>query len=255
MGMESVAVPDTAACNHCGYALRDLPKPTCPECGRDFDPSDPASFVDLATWRFWHRWASPPRDWHLIAMVTISAVGLLSATAPERSFACLLMGRFIPALPPPVQLTAGFLFVAPMADYAVRTGAALLKRAARGAHTPAAPDPRRWRWLVTPLCVVLVVAATLTDWPMRVRFLVSLPAFQAAATRSLGRTPRWTGPQRIGLYRIEGIMSDAPGAVYFKTIGRPRYPRTFVGFVFRPQNAPSAFRRSRLLSRWYAENW
>src|SRR5438045_4421546 len=30
-------------CLTCGYALRGLPTPRCPECGREFDPMDPAT--------------------------------------------------------------------------------------------------------------------------------------------------------------------------------------------------------------------
>lgn len=46
----------TMACLGCGYALDALPLPRCPECGRTFDPADPATFVGLTppqprTWR------------------------------------------------------------------------------------------------------------------------------------------------------------------------------------------------------------
>jgi hypothetical protein len=32
-------------CLTCGYDLRGLPEPRCPECGRGFDPDDPATFA------------------------------------------------------------------------------------------------------------------------------------------------------------------------------------------------------------------
>ena len=31
-------------CLGCGYDLRGLPEPRCPECGRPFDPGDPPTF-------------------------------------------------------------------------------------------------------------------------------------------------------------------------------------------------------------------
>jgi hypothetical protein len=31
-------------CLGCGYILDGLPEPRCPECGRPFDPADPATF-------------------------------------------------------------------------------------------------------------------------------------------------------------------------------------------------------------------
>ena len=39
-------IPSTARCLRCGYFLRGLPTPVCPECGRAFDPAD-ASTYDL----------------------------------------------------------------------------------------------------------------------------------------------------------------------------------------------------------------
>jgi len=40
----SVPLPSGACCLGCGYALRGLPESVCPECGRVFDPGDPATF-------------------------------------------------------------------------------------------------------------------------------------------------------------------------------------------------------------------
>lgn len=35
-------------CLKCGYELRRLPEPICPECGRAFDPNDPSTFASPA---------------------------------------------------------------------------------------------------------------------------------------------------------------------------------------------------------------
>jgi len=40
----ATAIPPDAQCSSCGYALRGLPSPVCPECGRGFDPADPSTF-------------------------------------------------------------------------------------------------------------------------------------------------------------------------------------------------------------------
>ena len=37
-------------CLGCGYSLRGLPQPVCPECGRGFDPDDPETHVTPARW-------------------------------------------------------------------------------------------------------------------------------------------------------------------------------------------------------------
>lgn len=44
-------LPDTACCRKCGYLLRGLPEPVCPECGRVFDPTDPGTYAPSAAWR------------------------------------------------------------------------------------------------------------------------------------------------------------------------------------------------------------
>lgn len=39
------ALSDNACCLGCGYLLRGLDLPTCPECGRGFEPSDSKTFA------------------------------------------------------------------------------------------------------------------------------------------------------------------------------------------------------------------
>jgi len=46
------AIPAAARCLSCGYLLRGLPTPVCPECGRIFDPSNAATYdVRPPDWR------------------------------------------------------------------------------------------------------------------------------------------------------------------------------------------------------------
>jgi hypothetical protein len=43
-----------AICRNCGYPLVGLPSHRCPECGGDFDPADPRTFlIGQSAW-FWH---------------------------------------------------------------------------------------------------------------------------------------------------------------------------------------------------------
>ena len=45
MALETLPVPDAARCKTCGYALRGLCDPRCPECGGPFDPNDPTTYA------------------------------------------------------------------------------------------------------------------------------------------------------------------------------------------------------------------
>ena len=44
VGNEQIDVPEEARCLGCGYWLRGLTTPMCPECGRAFDPGDLSTF-------------------------------------------------------------------------------------------------------------------------------------------------------------------------------------------------------------------
>jgi len=69
-------LPSVARCLGCGYELRGLPEPVCPECGRVFDPTDPTTF-DTRT--------DAQRRRHVFRRVAIvvAVVGLITAFAPR----------------------------------------------------------------------------------------------------------------------------------------------------------------------------
>lgn len=52
---QPTTLPDTACCLGCGYLLRGLQQPICPECGRVFDPRDKKSFASNRTDRLLRR--------------------------------------------------------------------------------------------------------------------------------------------------------------------------------------------------------
>jgi len=61
-------------CRGCGYRIDlDLPEHRCPECGRDFDPTDPYSYLAGAgrPERPWHRIVRAPALW-LIALAPVA---------------------------------------------------------------------------------------------------------------------------------------------------------------------------------------
>ncbi len=43
-------------CAGCDYSLEGLPESRCPECGREFDTANPATFELTPPYRFWRYW-------------------------------------------------------------------------------------------------------------------------------------------------------------------------------------------------------
>ncbi len=75
--------PESACCLGCGYLLRGLEQPVCPECGRKFDHGDPKSFAASPKVRVWRRWR-----WRLVGLFAF--VLLLIVAAPRgRQFGTL----------------------------------------------------------------------------------------------------------------------------------------------------------------------
>lgn len=60
-----IQVPEQARCLTCGYQLRGLDEPVCPECSRQFDPDDPKTFN-----------ADPPKRWRR-RLIKWAIIGLL----------------------------------------------------------------------------------------------------------------------------------------------------------------------------------
>lgn len=63
---------EEAYCITCGYSLRGLPEPVCPECGRRFDPNDSATFDTDAHRRRRRKWVKRGLVACLIAVFTFA---------------------------------------------------------------------------------------------------------------------------------------------------------------------------------------
>jgi len=220
--MASTSIPDTAVCLGCGYSLRGLPKPVCPECGREFDPADPATFKDTgkprSLWRtgigspeFWSLFAAPPPMWEIVvtAIMAAQAINLGSIPFGNASLDITgLVGILTPCL---------VLLVVPVVvtSYVVRSIA--VRRANRPITSAAgaALRRRRWRWLVLPACIMLAASVIVYPWPLRVRFALSRRSFERTANSALNGTLKRRDYQWIGLYRVGNIHIEA-GQVDFQ---------------------------------------
>jgi hypothetical protein len=197
--MMCASVPDTAVCLVCGYSLRGLPEPVCPECGRVFDPADPATFKDLDEPTLWSRWARPPSIIEMIIAAVIAAGVIHLGSIPFRvwppDITALLAGVF-PCL---ILLAVTSLVI----SYLLRS--IMTYRSDRPIGRTTKVSCRRWRWSVLPLCIILVATVLIYPWPLRLRFGVSRRSFERAAESALRGALKIQGQEWIGLYRVNKV--------------------------------------------------
>jgi hypothetical protein len=224
-------------CLGCGYILDGLPENRCPECGREFDANDPGTFQVAYSRRAWWFWANPPRWWGLLPVAVCGAWFIYRASEPPQF---LLRYFGMPCL--------GLLLVGLCClDYLVRLIVVIAACRKPGYREDGAGVKQWWRWVVPPLVVILMFSG---DWPMRLRFAISRPAFERAARAALVGNPPAT-PGWVGSYYVERVYAAPEGIVYFQT----GYDfADYVGFVYRPEET-TAKGYQRLAPAWYMERW
>ena len=231
--------PPAKRCLHCSYILDGLPENRCPECGRPFDPHDPRTYQLGHRRPFLQRWANPPPLWNLLIVALLTGATLTD------------MSRQIDASP--IMCCLAPLLVAVLAgDYALRVAALITYRSREMPHGNAIPSRRPRRWIVPAVCVLLVVSAEVTRWPLRARFHFSRPAFEQATRNIQNGTQSNLGAQRIGLYHVQAVEVWPDGRICFvtgDTIGDP------AGFEYNPANPPGNRMFPQLAPRWYAAVW
>jgi len=198
-----VQVPSVAICKVCKNPLFGASKSFCPECGRDFDPSDSATFERQNVMNQVY-WMQPPY-WFmsLLALgMTFLVVSDASMPGPSSLIICILplFGLFV------------------IADWLMRIYYVSPLKRRSSSFDARRPRRSRWHWAILPFCIALVASTINRDWPLQIRFRLSKSAFDAKATamRS-GQIPRIEN-QWIGWYRIQsGYLNQRDGVVYFDT--------------------------------------
>ena len=202
----SAEMPETVRCLGCGYRLRGLAGTVCPECGRRFDPADPTTYGPRRRWRP----AGPPSLLECLACGLLALYVLLEASGPPR------WGSTVTCV---VAFVAVPLWLVLVAFYVVRL-LAVLRDAGRARCDPDDEQrTRSLRWVVLPLCVLLILSSFLYPWPLMVRFNLSRSAFDALLKDY--EAGEFTAGQSVGLYYVhgafEGYPYERPGAVAFQT--------------------------------------
>jgi hypothetical protein len=204
---KTLGLPEDACCLKCGYLLRGLSKPRCPECGRYFDRADPCTYGPLPrrVTRWQQRYAGTP-SWPKVTVIFAASLYFLEGSTRP--------GAFRDAGSDSWQLTAA-LWLGVALDYAVTIAASVssawqMGRVSKGQRYGAA-----LRWMLIPAALLLVFLCAASSSPADLRFAASRPALERAARDVLlGR--QVPTPRRIGLYWIWriGVLDESVG---FKT--------------------------------------
>jgi hypothetical protein len=176
-------------CRDCNYPLRDLPEPRCPECGRAFDPNDPATMnMGRPTGALARRLMARP-GWPTI---TATLAPMLWLYWVVRSPQCYYM--------PFIVVIAGAFIVAMLCWFIYGMRERVRFAIARRFEQPLQPH-RRGKWVLG--IVFAMGVGVLVRLPLYIGFTVSRP-FLERYRREFLQNPSAARPkiQWIGVYRI-----------------------------------------------------
>lgn len=211
----TVSMPDYARCLGCDYPLRGLSEPRCPECGRPFDPADPAT-VNLGrrigrVGRFLLKPIGRPTA--LLAALATAAAAFSTGRPDALSSASFIDVSYF-ARPGAWRdgtliRTEDYLYAGALWAWAVVLAVWVLRsllRVATGAvrwqRRPLYPT--RWgRQAFIALALGLMVALVLTGWPGRLgrnwagrELAASMPNVRPSTATSAQLLP-WFGPPPV----------------------------------------------------------
>ncbi len=189
----------TARCLGCGYALRGLARPVCPECGRGFDLNDPGTYSIPGSARIWRSMAAPPALWSVIPLFVMSLCLIeWAATATPQL-------QYFITYPRLRWATAAIALIS--IDYALRW-IAIRRVQQPNQPTPATISSRRpRRWAMLPAFLCLLLSLPLYNWPQDVRFALSRNALAERARRDA--TGDRVRHEWVGLYRMQNSCRES----------------------------------------------
>lgn len=247
--------PQVGLCWECGYSLQGLPTPRCPECGRPFDPADPATMnLGQHVGPVARRLMRPP-GWPLYSLTAFAVLlSLWAAAAPMPSGQIVSLLSTLSRLAE--QETWGDAFTQ-YYEVPVRYAYAILawglvagiwvaRRGARGitvrriARGQRAATFAYWRrWLIPHFVLIATILFCLTPAPVYLGFWASKSSIEHA-TPTRPNTRAYFGFRRaearwLGVYPVSdgrGYVRAADGRLVVEV-------SHLGGFVYSPQGWPS----------------
>ena len=228
---------DDRYCLGCDYGLKGLPENRCPECGREFDPENPATFEHTSTGANITRFLSKPPGWPInIAAILATILGV--------------EGNLYPGGVSSVQACINLAWVGISMIFVFRLAMFV---SVRWSHqNKRSLSTTRLRWLIAPGCLLLCVGLIITEAPARVFFLVNKPALNRFAQQVTTLSPATRLPdQQIGSYPATSIETF-PGGFRFLVKGAGLMHKC--GFAYSTQGPPPGGEYDRyypLNDHWY----
>lgn len=194
------ATDSPARCLGCGYSLNALVERRCPECGRPFDPGDPATYrgKDRDIWQLLDR---PPGRFSRYGMLTAAIALLIDSAWPGGTFCLASLVFFVGLVTAAVWLMRAL----------VRMTEVLLGRG------PWPSGPREWQaWAAVPAIALLTVALLWADVPLRLVFFASRPAMDRWAAHAMQAPVGTKLPDGwVGLYGVRDAERFPDGVRFF----------------------------------------
>lgn len=242
----STELPDNATCLGCGYLLRGLQSHICPECGRDFVPSNPKTYGPRTDSWFLRWFARAPPFWIIIGLLLLAIRFIVQQSKPQGVWFDTRMFRG------GLETFAVLAFLIAFGDYFLRCVAMMIRRI-WFRHSPALTKLRRgtWRWWVIPACIALWISVMATEWPTRLRFLLSKGAFDRFGSEwRAGVDVSTKQPQWIGLFRVYEIQEYYGALTFITSSAEETSEYSEAWIAFDDQSTPH-LTEFQILGPWY----
>jgi hypothetical protein len=224
-------------CLTCNYSLRGLPTARCPECGREFDPMDPATMNMGRELSATAKWVLGPVRWP-VNLATWAALlfALWFARLPGGQI------RSSPALL--ILIGLGLLWLA---------WPVLRVMAARKYGWPHSLLMRGQKQrIAVGAALMLASAAIVFALPFRAAVAVSRPAMDRMAQQIVASVKPYGEDQWVGLYPARRIK-QVPGGMRFTVEERNRAYKS--GFTYLPKVDPKRVGWSNKNYRYLGGGW
>jgi hypothetical protein len=225
-------------CLDCGYALFGLPTPRCPECGREFDPMNPATMNMGRELSELAKWVLGPLRWPVNLMTWGAlAYALWEARLPGEQIATSSSWYLLVALGvfwlswPLVRMVAARKYGWPHS---------LLMRG------------QKLR-IAVGICLLAGAVCISRGLPLRAALHVSLPAMEKLADDTIRAEQPYQDDRRVGVFYARRIKQIPGGGMRFTVEESKRTYRS--GFIYLPNTDPKRVGWTNRSYRYLGGHW